>query len=163
MGQFCVRLLVSIVPVSASCAMPVAADCPLPTDASRLVRPLDVAVGQGFGAHMHPILGRLLPHDGLDFPAPIGTEVRAAATGRVVFAGRKGEFGLLMVIEHGAGLETRYAHLSRFWRAAGGCVAAGDVIGSVGSTGLAVGPHLHFEVRRDGAAFDPMLFWPFGP
>lgn len=105
----------------------------------------------------HPILGIVRPHEGVDFGAPYGAAVHAAAGGQVTEAGEVGGYGNLVVIGHGDGVETRYGHLSRFAARIfpGARVARGQVIGYVGSTGLSTGPHLHFEVRRDGVALNP--------
>jgi murein DD-endopeptidase MepM/ murein hydrolase activator NlpD len=96
-------------------------------------------------------------HAGLDFPARHGASVRAARAGRVVFAGRDGGgYGKLVVILHRHGVATWYAHLSAITAARGARVAAGTRVGRVGATGSATGPHLHFEARVRGAAFDPL-------
>ncbi len=95
-------------------------------------------------------------HPAADFPAPTGTSVRAARSGRVVFAGwDAGGYGMLVVLGHGRGLTTWYAHLSRILVGRGERVRVGERIGRVGATGLATGPHLHFEVRDRGAAVRP--------
>jgi murein DD-endopeptidase MepM/ murein hydrolase activator NlpD len=116
----------------------------------RFLRPIGAAVGDGFGPrgnHFHP---------GLDFPAPTGTPVRAGAAGRVTWAGwRPGGYGDLVSIAHGGGLKSLYAHLSLVLVSRGEEVAAGALVGRVGATGFATGPHLHFEVRLRGAALDP--------
>jgi murein DD-endopeptidase MepM/ murein hydrolase activator NlpD len=94
-------------------------------------------------------------HGGLDLAAPTGTPVIAAAPGRVTFAGAAGDCGLRVVIDHGGGLETRYCHLSRITTHLGAQPATGEKIGEVGATGNATGPHLHFEVARNGTLIDP--------
>lgn len=101
-------------------------------------------------------LGQPGPHRGVDFPAPEGTPVVAAAAGTIEFAGSGNELGNFVVVAHGKGVATRYGHLSRI---AGGVVAgarvrAGTVLGSVGKTGLATAPHLHFEFRIWGEPID---------
>lgn len=97
-------------------------------------------------------------HEGLDISAPRGAPVRPAAGGTVAELGRDRGYGRFIRIRHGYGLETFYAHLSRFGRdiAVGSQVTTGDVIGYVGSTGRSSGPHLHFEVRRFGRPIDPL-------
>jgi len=95
-------------------------------------------------------------HAGIDFAAPHGTPVYAAAAGRVTSAHFSTSAGNMIVIDHGSGLDTRYFHLSRFAVGVGAQVAQGQVIGHVGSTGKSTGNHLHFEVRRGGAAIDPI-------
>ena len=94
-------------------------------------------------------------HPGLDFPAPTGTPVTAAAAGRAVFVGYDDGYGLTVVLDHGNGLKTRYAHLSVAAVARGTQVLPGALVGRVGATGRATGPHLHFEVTVRGAATDP--------
>lgn len=98
--------------------------------------------------------GRL--HAGIDIAAPTGTPIRAAATGQVISAGNGGGYGNLMLVAHGGGIVTAYAHQSRFGAGAGQVVAQGEVIGYVGSTGHSTGPHLHFEVRVNGSPTDPL-------
>lgn len=110
----------------------------------------------GFGQRRHPILQVPRMHKGVDWAAEPGTPVIAAGSGRVVSAGRQGEYGNMVLIEHGAGWETVYAHLASFGVQAGDCVDAGSVIGAIGSTGLTAGPAVHFEVRRNGNPIDPM-------
>ena len=94
-------------------------------------------------------------HHGIDFRGKRGTPVRASAAGTVRVAKRINGYGNIVIIDHGLGLETRYAHLSRLLVKADQFVDAGHVIGRVGATGRATGPHLHFEVRHNGQAFDP--------
>jgi murein DD-endopeptidase MepM/ murein hydrolase activator NlpD len=108
---------------------------------------------------MHPILRRVLPHLGIDYSAPHGTPVRAAGDGVVSIAERRGGYGNLIEVHHPNGYSSRYAHLARFAAGvgAGSAVRQGEVIGYVGSTGLATGPHLHYEVRRHGRPVDPEL------
>ncbi len=120
--------------------------------------PLDGArVSSGFGMRSHPILGFTRLHRGTDFAAPTGTPVYAAANGTVISARWEGAYGRMVRIRHAGGIETRYAHLSRFARgmAAGRRVRQGDAIGAVGSTGLSTGPHLHYEVIVAGRPEDP--------
>lgn len=106
----------------------------------------------------HPILHRRRPHLGVDYAAPIGTPVRATANGRVVFAGRKGGFGNVIILKHAGVFSTVYGHLSRFHRGVhrGVRVKQGEVIGYVGMTGLATGPHLHYEFRVNGVHRNPL-------
>lgn len=94
-------------------------------------------------------------NDGVDFAAPAGSEVRAVMPGKVVFADWFRGYGKLMIIDHGGGYTSIYAHLADFKAAPGDTVAEGQVIGSVGDTGYVAGPTLHFEIRRDGIAVDP--------
>jgi murein DD-endopeptidase MepM/ murein hydrolase activator NlpD len=106
----------------------------------------------------HPILDRARPHLGLDIVAPTGTPVHSAAKGRVVYAGLRGGFGKMVEIDHGYGRVTRYAHMSKTQVKLGQRVTRGQVIGQVGMTGLAVGPHLHYEVLIDGRPANPRSF-----
>ncbi len=111
----------------------------------------------GFAARRHPVKKTLHFHQGVDFAAPHGTPVRAVDDGRVTFAGRQKGFGKVVYIDHGAGERTTvYAHLSRIDVRAGDGVDRGRTIGAVGNTGIATGPHLHFEVRERGKPVDPV-------
>jgi murein DD-endopeptidase MepM/ murein hydrolase activator NlpD len=106
----------------------------------------------------HPILHENRPHEGIDIAAPYGTEVIAPASGRVVKVGWENGYGLSVMIDHGYGIQTRYAHLSRAGVAVGQAVKRGDRLAWVGSTGLSVGPHLHYEVLVDGHPTDPLRY-----
>lgn len=116
---------------------------------------LKSGLSSGFGMRQHPLLGGLRFHAGVDLAARQGDEVFATAAGRVVQSGWSGGYGLAVTIDHGGGLETRCAHLSRLGVAAGEDVEAGALIGLVGSTGRSTGPHLHYELRRFGQPIDP--------
>lgn len=111
-----------------------------------------------FGYRSDPFLGRPALHSGLDMRAETGTPARATAGGKVVTAGWSGGYGNMVEIEHGNGLSTRYGHLSAIVVGEGQTVAAGEVVGRVGSTGRSTGPHLHYEVRIDDEATDPSRF-----
>lgn len=115
-------------------------------------------ITSGFGWRIHPISGVRHFHEGLDIAAPIGTPVRAVAPGKVAFVGYVSGYGRMVTIDHGNGLVTRYAHLSRANVSHGQTVVTGEVIGYVGDSGYATGPHVHFEVRLDGEAKDPRKF-----
>lgn len=106
----------------------------------------------------HPVLKRWRAHRGVDYAAPTGTPVRAAGEGKITFAGTKGGYGKAVFIQHGGSYTTVYGHLSRFGRGihSGSRVRQGQVIGYVGSTGLATGPHLHFEFRVNGVHRNPL-------
>lgn len=109
-----------------------------------------------FGGRRNPVTGYLQNHGGIDLGAPAGTPVAATGTGVVSFAGFAGSYGLLVVVNHGNGLQTRYAHLSQLTVSRGQSINRGDIVGRVGSTGRSTGPHLHYEVRTQGQAIDPL-------
>ncbi len=109
-----------------------------------------------FGWRMHPIFGRQLFHTGVDIGAGRGSPIHAAADGVVIYSGWYGGYGQAVVIDHGNGLSTLYAHCSALYVHQGQSVQRGETIAAVGSTGNANGPHLHFEVRENGTAVDPM-------
>jgi murein DD-endopeptidase MepM/ murein hydrolase activator NlpD len=111
-----------------------------------------------FGNRLDPFLGRLALHAGIDFRATVGTRIRSAAPGTVTTAGLTGGYGNLVEIDHGNGVATRYAHLSTVLVRVGDQVKAGDVIAKSGNTGRSTGPHLHYEIRLNGEAVDPMRF-----
>lgn len=113
------------------------------------------AITSGFGYRTDPIDHTRKFHDGLDLAAPAGTAIHVLRPGVVTFAGRAGGYGNLVVVDHGGGLETRYGHCASLSVAPGDRVEVGDVVGTVGSTGRSTGPHLHYEVRRDGIPVDP--------
>ncbi|MDA8869834.1 M23 family metallopeptidase [Rhizobiaceae bacterium] len=115
-------------------------------------------ISSRFGTRRDPFTKRSAVHGGLDFRAPKGAKVRSTASGRVVFAGRRGGYGKLVEIDHGGGITTRYAHLSRIGVKKGARVVRGTQIGRVGSTGRSTGPHLHYEVRRKKQALNPIKY-----
>ncbi len=118
-----------------------------------------------FGDRTDPLSSAQRSHHGIDIAAPEGTPIRAVREGRVTFAGEQGSYGNLVIVDHGDGLETRYAHCRAVSVRQGDVVSAGALVGSVGSTGRSTGPHLHFEVRQHGHAVDPgsVLSWERGP
>lgn len=109
-----------------------------------------------FGARRNPVTGVNQRHAGVDLAAPTGAPVVATGDGVVAFAGPAGNYGLLVAVDHGNGVQTRYAHLSRLGVRSGQSVRTGDVVGLVGSTGRSTGPHLHYEIRARGHAIDPL-------
>ena len=128
------------------------------------VMPADLnSISSGFGLRSDPFRGTAAMHRGLDFRAPHGSPIHAAADGRVSYVGWKSGYGKVVEIDHGAGLVTRYAHMSRFNSKVGSEVTAGDVIGAIGSTGRSTGPHLHFEVRISNNAVNPRPFLETAP
>lgn len=112
-------------------------------------------VTSGFGWRSDPFHGERKFHYGLDLGAPAGTPIAAVRPGKVIHAGPAGTYGNLVIVDHGDGLTSRYAHCSSLDVAVGDEVAAGQAIARVGSTGRSTGPHLHFEVRKGGKAIDP--------
>lgn len=121
--------------------------------------PVDYArISSGFSlARRHPVLNRVRAHKGIDFAAPTGTPIKAAGSGRIVERGRKGGYGNAIVLSHGKGITTLYGHMSRFVKglSVGSVVQQGQVIGYVGMTGLATGPHVHYEYRVNGVHKNP--------
>ena len=120
-----------------------------------LVRPVPGQITSGFGMRMHPILGYTRMHTGVDMSAPYGQEIKAGGAGRVILAGPYGGYGNTIIIDHGGGMTTLYAHQSGLNVSYGQDVAAADTIGYIGTSGLSTGPHLHFEVRINGKPVDP--------
>jgi murein DD-endopeptidase MepM/ murein hydrolase activator NlpD len=134
-----------------------AAPAPAPARGGRLAHPVPGApLTSGFGYRIHPIYGTSRLHAGVDFGAATGTAIRAAESGTVVSAGSQSGYGNATVIDHGNGLATLYGHQSSIGVSTGQAVTRGQVIGRVGCTGACTGPHLHFEVRRNGTPVDPM-------
>lgn len=112
-------------------------------------------LSSGFGMRFHPVLGYGRMHQGVDFAAAKGTPIQASASGTVAMAGWGGGYGNVVVLDHGRGMRTRYAHMHRIGVKNGQQVAQGQTIGQVGSTGLSTGPHLHYEVWQNGKPVDP--------
>lgn len=122
-------------------------------------RPLQTATfTSGYGVRSDPFRGSAAMHAGIDLAAPTGTAVYATADGVVDHASWEGGYGNMVEIEHGKGLATRFGHLSRILVHSGQTVHRGDLIALVGSTGRSTGPHLHYEVRIDGHAVNPVPF-----
>jgi len=121
----------------------------------RLAWPVIGSVTSPFGYRNHPIFHRQILHAGLDISAGHGTSIRAADGGRVVEAGWRGGYGKVVIIDHGGGIATLYGHCSATLVGSGQMVSKGQVIARVGATGWATGPHLHFEVRKDGTPTNP--------
>jgi len=126
----------------------------------RFVMPVAGRASSGYGERFDPIQHKEIKHPGFDLAAPTGTTVDAAAAGTVMHAGPAGTYGNLIIIKHPDGVETRYAHLSATSVKEGDHVEAGQPIGAVGTTGYSTGPHLHFEVRKDGQTVDPAPLLP---
>ena len=124
----------------------------------QLTAPLDgdLEVTSPFGPREHPVIGQELDHLGIDLVAPLGTSVKAAERGVVAWEGRKWGYGNCIVIRHSTHLASIYGHLSHINVHVGQSVSKGEAIGLSGSTGFSTGPHLHFEVRRDGTPVNPL-------
>lgn len=120
-------------------------------------------ISSGFGYRADPFAGSPAFHAGLDFKGPTGAPIFSAAKGKIAFVGRRPGYGKVVEVDHGNGLRTRYAHMSAFRARVGQTVAAGQVIGAVGSTGRSTGPHLHFEVRLHGRPVNPRPFLEVAP
>lgn len=120
-----------------------------------LIRPVSGTITSRFGAVSSR---RVSKHTGLDIAASTGTKIKAAAGGTVTFSGYKGSFGYMVVINHGNGVETYYAHCSKLYVKVGQQVNQGDVIAAVGNTGNSTGPHLHLEIRVNGVAYNPQNY-----
>jgi murein DD-endopeptidase MepM/ murein hydrolase activator NlpD len=133
-------------------------------DLAPIHKPLGVAtrISSSFGNRKDPFTRGKAFHAGIDFPAPTGTTVLSAGYGKVTFAGQKAGYGNLVEVTHGAGLVTRYGHLSAFLVKEGQTVNTGSPIAKVGSTGRSTGPHLHFEVRRKDSPVDPSRYLAAG-
>lgn len=128
-----------------------------------LSAPMDhFLLSSGFGKRRDPFNGKLALHEGLDFLSESGADVMATAPGRVISAGWDGDYGRMVEIDHGLGIHTRYAHLKAIEVKEGDLVDYRAVIGKLGSSGRSTGPHVHYEVRVDGKAVDPMKFLEAG-
>ncbi len=115
-------------------------------------------ISSRFGKRFHPILNRMRTHKGVDYAAPTGTPIRATADGKILFKGRKGGYGRTIILQHGKRYSTLYAHMSRYGKKLrrGERVKQGQIIGYVGQSGRATGPHLHYEFRIDGVHRNPL-------
>ena len=124
--------------------------------------PVEGQPASGYGMRMHPIDHEERLHSGMDIAAPSGTPIQAAAAGQVVFSGTQAGYGNVVVIQHTEGYSTLYAHNTVNLVSVGTTVSQGQPIATVGSTGRSTGPHLHFEVRKDGKWLDPVQFFAAG-
>jgi murein DD-endopeptidase MepM/ murein hydrolase activator NlpD len=116
----------------------------------------------GFGVRRDPFTGRGAVHEGLDFGGPDNARALATAPGRVVEAGASGAYGIMVEIDHGMGIRTRYAHLKKTLVRPGDRVTFHEPVGIMGSTGRSTGEHLHYEIRNDGRPLDPAKFLEAG-
>lgn len=119
-------------------------------------------VSSAYGEREDPFTGERSLHSGVDLVAPLRSEIRATAPGRVVFAGKRPRYGRFVEIDHGHGITTRYAHLGKILAKTGQLVQRGQTIGTLGSSGRSTGPHLHYEVRSGGRSLDPAKFLDAG-
>ncbi len=128
------------------------------TGSGSLAMPLNAQVTSPFGWRRHPIFGVRKFHTGVDLAGPNHSSIRAADNGNVLYTGWYGGYGKVVIISHGKGMATLYAHMSQTNVSVGQNVSKGDVIGHEGTTGFSTGPHLHFEVRVDGKPNNPMNY-----
>lgn len=135
------------------------APSPTPSGSGVLIRPVPGAVSSGFGPRIHPIYGTSKMHNGVDMNAAHGDPIKAAGSGTVILSGVKGGYGNTVMIDHGGGMVTLYAHQSQLGVSVGESVSRGQVIGQIGSTGTSTAPHLHFEVRINGSPRNPVSYW----
>lgn len=125
-----------------------------------LMWPVSGSVVSGFGYRVHPITGQYTMHTGIDIAVGYGVPIHAADSGTVIYATWMGGYGNVIIVDHGGGISTLYAHQSSLAAGNGARVSRGQVIGYVGSTGFSTGPHLHFEVRLNGNPVNPMSYLP---
>ena len=119
------------------------------------IRPVNYKINSPFGMRLHPILGHMKMHTGVDFAAPKGTPIRVAQNGVVVFSGEKGGYGNAVIVKHDQRYSSLYGHVSKLLVNVGDTVQQGQVIALVGDTGMATGPHLHFEIFEYGKRINP--------
>ncbi len=124
----------------------------------KMAWPLKGRITSRFGYRRHPLWGGRHHHTGLDIAAKYGSPIRAGDSGEIIFAGWWDGYGKAIVIDHGRKTTTVYGHMSRIYKQVGTVVAKGQIIGLVGSTGYSTGPHLHFEVRKNGKPVNPIKF-----
>src|SRR2546428_5249326 len=132
-------------------------EVPMPRWTGRWLRPVrGYPISSGFGMRLPPLLGCYRMHTGIDFAAPLGTPIRAAAAGRVLWASWRGGYGRCIILLHDGGVATLYGHCFEIFVYPGQKVKCGDPIGATGNTGLSTGPHLHFEIRVNGLPVNPI-------
>lgn len=129
---------------------------PYPGGAVRFIWPVNGPVTSAFGMRWHPVLGGYRMHTGIDIGVGYGVPIRASADGIVIYSGWYGGYGNVVIIDHGSGLSTLYAHCSATYVSYEQRVVQGQVVGAVGATGYATGPHLHFEIRVNGVPVNPL-------
>ena len=116
-------------------------------------------ISSGFGYRMHPIYKQMIKHRGMDFTGTLNTPVYSTGNGKVVKLNKQRGYGKRIVIDHGYGYQTIYAHLNGYNVKRGQKVKRGDLIGYLGNTGLSTGPHLHYEIKKNGIAIDPINYY----
>ena len=151
-----IAALVLSAPAAAACELPGGDLKRSPLQTRRPVIGEDARITSGYGMRHHPLLAVKRMHNGVDWAAPTGTQVVAAGPGRVVSTRVDGEYGNVVRVDHGGGWQTLYAQLAAFDVSEGDCVGVRGPIGKVGATGIASGPHLHFEVHFNGQPLDPL-------
>ncbi|MEA1974541.1 MAG: M23 family metallopeptidase [Bacillota bacterium] len=117
--------------------------------------PVKGRISSSFGPRNHPVTGNYDFHDGIDIVGNIGTPIKAAGAGIITFNGRSGSYGNILIISHGYGYKTIYAHTKKNFVAVGDTVEKGEIIAEIGLTGTTTGPHLHFEIHKDGKLINP--------
>ncbi len=136
----------------------------IPKTTGGFIRPVSGPVTSTYGTRLHPIFKKYITHTGVDLGMPIGAQVKAANSGKVIYVGWYGGYGKVVIIDHGKvngiPVTTLYAHLSSYGVSNGANVTKGQVIGNVGTTGYATGPHLHYEVRENGQHVNPAKYSP---
>ncbi len=146
--------------IAGSAPTPVAVPQPAVPSALGYQWPVAGRVSSPFGYRIHPVFGTRKLHSGLDIAAPRGTPIAATSGGVVIFSGYRGGYGNTVIVDHGGGLTSLYAHMSTIGATEGQAVDRGDIVGLVGATGTATGNHLHFEIRVGGQAVDPAPYLP---
>lgn len=131
------------------------------SDDASVLQPVLGRLTSKFGMRLHPIHKEWRSHDGIDIAAPKGTDIQNVMDGKVIFAGVKGGYGKTVIVEHENGRESVYAHCDQIYVQPGDVLKAGEKIAEVGSTGVSTGNHLHFEMRENGQAIDPLAHFPW--
>ncbi|MFV0524704.1 MAG: M23 family metallopeptidase [Acidimicrobiales bacterium] len=131
-----------------------------PASSRGFQRPLNAPITSNFGYRVHPVYGTRKLHSGTDFGAPGGTPIAAIGDGVVISAARRGGYGNTVIIDHGGGITSLYAHMRGYATSTGANVSRGDIIGYVGTTGTSTGNHLHLEIRVNGTATNPLPYLP---
>lgn len=152
-------LLLFCLAVSQLCQLSAASALPY-TQISLVYPVMAPRLSSDFGFRRHPIRKHRAHHHGVDLAAPKGAPIRVIAGGQVVYADPLGGYGKVVVVKHSSGLTSHYGHCDSLRVSIGQVLRPGDIVGTVGSTGLSTGPHLHFEIRKDGKPQDPEKYLP---